>query len=236
MDIGTIRILALGATVVLSGCLGGGGSSQEPAAAPAPVAAPAPTPAPTPPPVTPAPTPNSAPTISGTPTTSLRAGESYEFVPQASDPDGDALAFRIENQPGWASFDPATGRLAGTPAEADIGAHVAIRIAVSDGTATAMLGTFEITINQIALGSAVISWMPPTQNADGSALTDLAGYRIYYGRTRDQLDQTVPISSPGITTHVVDNLSPAVWYFAMTSLNSRGVESERSGTASKTIG
>ena len=78
--------------------------------------------------------------------------------------------------------------------------------------------------------------MPPTQNADGSALTDLAGYRIYYGRTRDQLDQTVPISSPGITTHVVDNLSPAVWYFAMTSLNSRGVESERSGTASKTIG
>jgi hypothetical protein len=34
----------------------------------------------------------------------------------------------------------------------------------------------------------------------------------------------------------VENLSPSVWYFAMTSLNSRGVESERSGTASKTIG
>ncbi len=50
---------------------------------------------------------------------------------------------------------------------------------------------FDITVNQIALGSATLSWKPPTENADGSALTNLAGYRIYYGRNRDNLTESV---------------------------------------------
>jgi len=28
---------------------------------------------------------------------------------------------------------------------------------------------------------ATVSWIPPTTNTDGTALTDLAGYKVYYG-------------------------------------------------------
>ena len=77
--------------------------------------------------------------------------------------------------------------------------------------------------------------MPPTENADGSTLIDLAGYRIYYGRNASTLDQVVKLSNPGLSRYVIENLSPARWYFSMTSLNSSGVESTRSPTASKLI-
>ena len=179
---------------------------------------------------------NAKPTISGSPSTSIRVGEQYTFTPNASDRDGDALIFSIANPPSWATFDAATGRLEGTPLDAHAGIDGNIRIAVSDGMAKSALGVFSITVNQGALGSATLSWLPPTENADGTVLTDLAGYRIYYGRRADMLDQVVTVSNPGLTRYVIENLSPATWYFSMSSVNSGGVESARSGTASKTVG
>ena len=66
-------------------------------------------------------------------------------------------------------------------------------------------------------------------------LTDLAGYRIYYGRSATQLNQSVVLNNPGLTRYVVENLSPAQWHFAMSSVNASGAESRRSQTVSKTI-
>jgi len=45
---------------------------------------------------------NLAPLISGTPTTSLNAGSPYNFQPQASDPDGDALVFSADGRSAYA--------------------------------------------------------------------------------------------------------------------------------------
>ena len=59
--------------------------------------------------------PNRAPTISGSPSTSVTEGQSYSFVPSATDPDGDVLVFSIQNRPVWATFSASTGRLTGTP-------------------------------------------------------------------------------------------------------------------------
>mgnify|MGYP001821854869 FL=1 len=64
---------------------------------------------------------NSPPRISGTPPSSVNVGATYSFSPGASDPDNDALTFSISNQPSWASFDASTGRLSGTPGDADVG-------------------------------------------------------------------------------------------------------------------
>jgi len=91
-------------------------------------------------------------------------------------------------------------------------------------------------ISPPAPGSATLSWYPPTQNVGGSALTNLAGYRIYYGRADNALNQRIELDNPGLTRYVVEDLSPAKWHFAMTAVNSRGVESKRSATVSKTIG
>lgn len=178
---------------------------------------------------------NSAPTISGSPPPSILEGQLYEFTPTTSDADGDTLEFTIARKPSWASFDRSTGRLSGTPDTEDVGNFTNIAIAVSDGKEIASLSGFDISVNPIALGQATLSWNPPTENANGSPLTDLAGYRLYYGRNQNNLSQVVVVSNPGLTRYVVENLTQARWFFSMTSVNSEGTESLRSELVSKTI-
>jgi hypothetical protein len=179
---------------------------------------------------------NQAPTISGTPPGNILEGQLYEFTPTASDADGDALEYSIARKPAWAQFDRTTGRLTGTPGAADVGNFTNIAISVSDGRANAAMAAFDISVNQVAAGSATLSWLPPTENVDGTALMDLAGYRIYYGRDSNNLTQVIVVNNPGLTRYVVENLTPARWYFEMTSVSDEGVESHRTEAASKTIG
>jgi len=90
---------------------------------------------------------NDAPSISGTPVTSLDQDTPYSFTPTASDIDtGDTLTFSIDNKPGWASFNTATGALTGTPAGTDAGKTLGIVISVSDGTASAALPAFDLEV------------------------------------------------------------------------------------------
>jgi len=85
-------------------------------------------------------------------------------------------------------------------------------------------------------GTAMLSWQAPTTNTDGAALTDLAGYRIYYGMNADDLTQTVQLTSVGLQTYVIDDLGLGTWYFAIKAVTSTGVESALSDVVSKTIG
>jgi hypothetical protein len=173
--------------------------------------------------------------ISGNPATSVGAGAAYSFQPTASAKSAspaNPLSFTVENKPIWATFNAATGELAGTPSTADVGTFANIVIGVTDGTASAALPAFSIDVTQGASGNATLSWMPPTQNADGSALTNLAGYRIHYGTNSAALSQTVDINNPGLTRYVVENLSPATWHFAMQAFNSKGEDSALIGVVS----
>lgn len=189
--------------------------------------APAPSPSPTPS--------NSAPTISGTPATSVRVGSSYAFTPTASDPNGDRLTFSISNRPAWATFNTSTGRLSGTPTSAQAGTYSNIVIRVSDGRSTTSLRAFSIAVSEVANGSATLSWTAPTRNADGSTLSNLAGYRIVYGTSANSLNRTIEVRNPGVSSYVVENLSPATYYFAVRAFSSSGSESANSNVASKTI-
>ncbi|HZD53679.1 MAG TPA: putative Ig domain-containing protein, partial [Woeseiaceae bacterium] len=159
---------------------------------------------------------NSPPVISGSPPPSVAIGQRYSFTPSASDADGDPITFSIQAKPGWASFDSATGRLSGTPAAGDEGPYDGVAITASDGKASDSLD-FSIEVTQLAEGSVTLSWQAPTKNTDGSALTDLAGYKIYYGLARGEYTESIRIDNPGITTYVVENLSPNTWYFVATS-------------------
>jgi hypothetical protein len=210
-------VLVANATIALGACFGDDSSNREVAGGNPPPAA------------------NTAPTINGSAPANVLEGEQYEFTPTASDADGDTLEFTIARKPAWATFDRATGRLSGTPGTEDVGNFTNIGISVSDGQASAALTNFDISVNGTALGSATLSWNPPTQNADGSSLGNLAGYRIYYGRNASNPGQTIVVNNPGLTRYVVENLSPAQWHFTMTSVNANGVESVRSPTVSKTI-
>ena len=74
-------------------------------------------------------------------------------------------------------------------------------------------------------GSALLSWMPPSDNTDGSNLVDLAGYRIYYGTTSGSYSETVDLNTPGVSSFLVENLGDAEWFFVMTAYTSSGIES-----------
>lgn len=194
------------------------------------------TPAPAPGVTPPAPSPtNRAPTISGSPATTAKANQAYSFQPTASDPDGDTLTFQVANKPAWASFDASTGRLSGTPSSSVSGTFASIRITVSDGTASSALPAFSIDVASAMLGTATLSWQPPTENTDGSPLTNLAGFIVRYGTTLEALSEQVRISNPGLTTYLVENLTPAKWYFQVSAFNNAGVESAPSVTGMKTI-
>jgi hypothetical protein len=178
---------------------------------------------------------NRAPVISGTPLTSVVVGAAYSFQPTASDPDGDPLTFSITNRPSWATFNATSGRLQGTPTAANVGTYNNIQIRVSDDDATTSLAAFNITVLAFASGSATLTWQPPTQNTDGSPLTNLAGYRVYWGLAAADLASSVTLNNAGLTSYVVQNLAPGMYFFAVSALNSLGVESELSNTASKAI-
>ena len=74
-------------------------------------------------------------------------------------------------------------------------------------------------------GAVTLNWMPPTENTDGSALTDLAGYDIHYGTGSGDYTQSVTVSNAGLATYVVDNLSPGTYYFSVSAVNNAGTES-----------
>jgi hypothetical protein len=182
-----------------------------------------------------APSGSQAPTISGTPAAQAMQGQQYTFTPTASDPNSDSLTFSITNAPAWATFTASNGRLSGTPTSAQVGTYSNIQIKVSDGTTTVSLPAFSISVVATATGSAMLSWTPPTQNTDGTALTNLAGYRLYWGTSQGNYTNSTTISNPGLSSYVVDQLTPATWYFALTAVNSAGAESSYSNIASKQV-
>jgi hypothetical protein len=178
---------------------------------------------------------NRPPTISGAPPTAVTAGTAYSFTPTASDPDGDSLTFSVANAPVWATFSTTTGRLSGTPGAQHVGTTTGVVIRVNDGETTVSLPAFNLAVQGVATGSATLTWTPPTTNIDGSPLTNLAGYRVYWGTSLGDYPNSTTLSNPGLTSYVVTNLTPGTWYFVATAVNSAGGESAFSGVGSKTI-
>lgn len=178
---------------------------------------------------------NRAPNIAGTPPASVNVGDSYVFVPNASDADGDPLTFSIQGLPDWATFDTTSGELSGVPSGADLGLYSNIQITVSDGKTTNSLPMFSINAVAVSLGSVTLSWTPPTFNEDGSTLTDLAAYKIYYGVSQGNYTNQIRIDNASVSTYVVENLAPNTYYFVSTAINSAGVESRYSNVATKVV-
>jgi len=80
-----------------------------------------------------------------------------------------------------------------------------------------------------------LSWLPPTENTNGSALTDLTGYTIYYGTQSQNYTSQIQVTNPGLTTYVVDNLPPGTYYFAVTATASNGLQSGYSPEVTATV-
>ncbi|MBM0104243.1 fibronectin type III domain-containing protein [Steroidobacter sp. S1-65] len=180
---------------------------------------------------------NRPPVVSGTPATSITAGSAYSFRPTGSDPEGRTLTWSISNRPSWAAFNTSTGALTGTPSASNVGTFSNIVISASDGANRTSLRAFNIAVTAAGSnsGSASLSWTPPTTNTNGTQLSNLAGYRIYYGTSPTNLSRTVQLSNAGLTRYVISDLSPATYYFSIRAYNSSGTESSGSNVVTKVV-
>lgn len=183
---------------------------------------------------------NSAPAIRGTPAVVAEASSIYSFTPSATDADGDSLSFSILNKPAWASFNVATGELSGT---AQPGSYANIVIQVADGVSSSALPAFTLEVpdssgvSASGTGTAHLSWNAPELNTDGSSVakSDLAGYRVYHGTSRQNLNDIREVPGSGQTEFTLDHLLPGTHFFAVTVVTANGIESSLSEIGSKTI-
>jgi hypothetical protein len=162
--------------------------------------------------------------ISGTPETAVEEGKYYSFRPTVVAPTAGALSYAIQNKPSWAQFSASTGTLTGTPASA--GETSDIIITVSDGAQHASLSPFSISVDSSAPsqpGAVNLSWSAPTNNTNGTSLTDLAGYVVRYGTSTSAMQSQISVKSTKVE---IGNLAAGTWYFEVASINSANVQSQ----------
>jgi hypothetical protein len=175
------------------------------------------------------------PTIFGFPNRQALANQLYSFRPVASDPDGDPLQFGIANQPGWSSFNATTGEIRGTPTGADVGVYRGITVTVAAAGQMRALA-FDLEVVAVGTQSITLAWLAPTENDDGTPLTNLAGYRIRYGQQSGNYTSEVTINNPGLATYVLSGLAAGRYYLVLSAVNTNGGESQYSNEASVAVG
>jgi len=173
--------------------------------------------------------------ISGTPAPTAEIGQFYSFRPTVVASAGSSLTYAVANKPAWAQFSATTGTLSGTPSTGSVATDANIVVSVSNGAQSAALPAFNITVQPALAGTASLSWSRPTENTDGTPLTDLAGYVIRYGTSSTALNNKTSVASASATGAKITNLSPGNWSFAVSAINTANVESRLSAIVGKTI-
>lgn len=82
-----------------------------------------------------------------------------------------------------------------------------------------------------------LSWTQPTQNSNGTSLTDLAGYTLHYGTSSQDYTGSIQITSATQTSYVVSdsNFPPGKYYFTISAYNAQQVSSSFSGEVAVNI-
>ncbi|PWK54253.1 fibronectin type III domain-containing protein [Pleionea mediterranea] len=162
---------------------------------------------------------------------SASESESVSFVATANDAeDGDISTVIV-----WTSdLDGEIGQGSTIDVQLSVGNHI-ITATAADSEALSQQASIQFDVNPAA-DPTILSWVAPTQYTDNSALLDLAGFKIYYGTSEGNLIHSVSINDPSVTSYQLDQLqSNTTYYFAVTAIDSLGIESDYSATVSKIV-
>jgi len=178
--------------------------------------------------------------LNGTPAATVIVGNVYRFQPALTPASGTTVGYSVQNLPAWVTFSTATGELMGTPTGADVGVYPNILISASNGHASAALQAFAVTVKSSVApntpGTATLTWVAPTTNANDTQLDDLTAFRIYYGTSSSALTGVIDVVADGNTDgFVVSGLAKGTYYFKVSALDSAGVESSQSDEVSKSV-
>jgi len=159
-------------------------------------------------------------------------GSLVSFVVTATDPDGPSPTLATPVKPAAATFvdnGNGHGTFAWTPTlTSDVGDH-SVQFTAYDGlhtSTTAMVFhvSASASTNNPPAGSVTLQWNAATSNLDGTVLSDLAGYRIYWGAASRAYTMLADVGK--VTQSIVTGLTAqTACYLAVVSFNARGVES-----------
>ena len=109
-----------------------------------------------------------------------------------------------------------------------------LRVTYSQTAGSGSINMQAAALSQAAV-STILTWAAPALNSDGSPLTDLAAFKVYWGTTQGTYSQSAKLASAAARTYTVNGLTSGKWYFVVTALNSNGDESPYSNVWSKTV-
>ena len=122
---------------------------------------------------------------------------------------------------------------------ADYGNPTSASIKVASATAASSTSSGATSSSVAAAAgtttTATVAWSAPSENTNGTALTNLVGYNIYYGTSSNAMTYKIAINTVGITNYVIQNIHTGNWYFAMTAVNSDGSESSFTSPVAATL-
>lgn len=104
----------------------------------------------------------------------------------------------------------------------------------SGGTASQTLQV-NVTATQPTNGNAILSWVAPTVNVDGTPVTALSGYHVFYGNSTSNMTHSIAVSGATNTSAEISGLTSGTWYFAVAADAVDGTESPESQIGSKSI-
>ncbi|MBA54801.1 MAG: hypothetical protein CMK89_10140 [Pseudomonadales bacterium] len=177
---------------------------------------------------------NDAPTITGSPTLSLLEGEAYSFIPTLADVDDVSLTAEVVNLPIWASFDSSTGALTGTPLVGDAGDYANISLSVTDGSETATLALFTITVIGDNDTDGTADSIDPDDDNDGMSdeyeaiygfnpLDASDGAEDADGDTISNYQESVDNTDPSDASDYVDVTAPVIVPPSTLTINATGL-------------
>lgn len=82
-------------------------------------------------------------------------------------------------------------------------------------------------------GEVVLSWDLPRVQADGGALEDLAGFRVYYGKDAGASERVVDVGL--VSEYRFRGLAAGTYYFKVSAYDKAGNESRQAGPVSKSV-
>jgi hypothetical protein len=101
------------------------------------------------------------------------------------------------------------------------------------GSGSGTSGINSSVISPSTSNSVTLSWIAPTTNEDGTPLTDLAGYKIYYGTSPGSYNNHITVHNT--TSYTISNLAPDMYYFTIVAYDTSGNESNYSNEMGKYI-
>jgi hypothetical protein len=125
---------------------------------------------------------------------------------------------------GWSGSQPASGSFTVGP----ISATTTYQLSCSGSNGN------ELSMVTVEVVDKVLRWQAPTQNVDGTPLTDLAGYVIYWGSSSRNYTGSQTINSSTVTQWEA-TVAPGTYYFAMTAFDAENNESSYSNEVLKII-